>query len=211
MSNLLFWDVDTQVDFMKPEGKLYVPGAEKVIDNVRRLTGFATQHGIPIVASSDAHLESDPEFRDYPPHCLVGTPGQKKVSGTVLANHYVIPNRKVDLPGNLSGYAQVIIEKQAFDVFTNPNLGELLQRFGQDREIILYGVVTEICVDRAARGLMQRGYRVHLVRDAIQHLDATKAQVTLEELRRHGGQILTTSEVLAGTPVTSSGGMARPR
>ena len=208
MTNLLFWDVDTQVDFMHPEGKLYVPGAEKIIDNVRRLTDFAAQRGIPIVASTDAHLESDPEFLDYPPHCLAGTPGQKKVSGTVLANHYVIPNRKVDLPRNLNAYAQVIIEKQALDVFTNPNLGELLQRLGEDREIILYGVVTEICVDRAARGLIQRGYRVHLVRDAIQHLHATKAQAALEEVQRHGGRLLTTDEVLAGTPVATAGRIA---
>ena len=208
MSNLLFWDVDTQVDFMHPEGKLYVPGAEKIIDNIRRLTNFAAQHGIPIIASTDAHLETDPEFRDYPPHCLAGTSGQKKISGTVLANHYVIPSRKVDLPRNLSIYAQVIIEKQAFDVFTNPNVGELLQQFGEDREIILYGVVTEICVDRAARGLTQRGYRVHLVRDAIQHLDATKAQATLDEVRRHNGQLFTTDEVLAGTPVATAGRIA---
>ena len=205
MSNLLFWDVDTQVDFMYPEGKLYVPGAEKVIDNLRRLTEFAAQRGIPIIASTDAHLESDPEFRDYPPHCLAGTPGQKKVSGTVLANHYVIPNHKVDLPGNLSGYAQVIIEKQALDVFTNPNMEALLQRFGADREIVVYGVVTEICVDRAARGLIQRGYRVHLVRDAIQHLDAAKAQATLGEVQRHHGQLFTTDEVLAGAAMPALG------
>ncbi|SRR5713101_5803188 len=205
MSNLLFWDVDTQVDFMHPEGKLYVPGAEKIVDNVRRLTNFAVQQGIPIIASTDAHLPSDPEFRDYPPHCLAGTPGQKKVSGTILANHYAVPNRKIDLPRNLSAYAQIIVEKQALDVFTNPNMEELLQQFGQDREIVLYGVVTEICVDRAARGLIQRGYRINLVRDAIQHLDAAKAQATVEEVQGHGGQLLTTDEVLAGTPIASAG------
>jgi len=82
---------------------------------------------------------------------------------------------------------------------------ELLQQFGQDREIVLYGVVTEICVDRAARGLIQRGYRINLVRDAIQHLDAAKAQATVEEVQGHGGQLLTTDEVLAGTPIASAG------
>ena len=196
--NLLFWDVDTQVDFMDPEGKLYVPGAEKIIANIQRLTSFAAEHDIPIVASVDAHLETDPEFREYPPHCLAGTPGQHKVAGTMLSGRYVIPNRKIDLPADLGPYRQLIIEKQATDVFTNPNIKDLLRRLGRDREIILYGVVTEICVDQAACGLSQRGYRVDLVRDAVRHIDAAKSSATIAEVEHHGGCLLTTEEVLAG-------------
>ncbi len=197
MPNLLFWDVDTQLDFMEPGGKLYVPGAEKIVGNVQRLTSVAAEQGIPILASVDAHLETDPEFRDYPPHCLAGTPGQKKVAGTLLPGHYVIPNRKIDLPVDLGSYPQIMVEKQATDVFTNPNLDELLGCLGADREIVLYGVVTEICVEQAAGGLSQRGYRVHLVRDAIQHLDAAKASATIAEVERRGGRLLTTDEVLS--------------
>jgi nicotinamidase-related amidase len=33
-SSLLFWDVDTQFDFMHPADKLYVPGAETIISNL---------------------------------------------------------------------------------------------------------------------------------------------------------------------------------
>jgi nicotinamidase-related amidase len=33
-SSLLFWDVDTQFDFIHPVGKLYVPGAETIISNL---------------------------------------------------------------------------------------------------------------------------------------------------------------------------------
>ncbi|MBZ5705243.1 MAG: cysteine hydrolase [Acidobacteriia bacterium] len=197
MLSLLFWDVDTQVDFMDPAGKLYVPGAEKIIGRIQQLTSFAAEHGIPVIASVDAHLETDPEFRDYPPHCLVGTPGQKKVAGTLLCGHYVIPNRKIDLPANLASYPEIVVEKQATDVFTNPNVDKLLGCLGPDREIILYGVVTEICVEQAARGLCQRGYRVHLVRDAIQHLDVAKGSATIAEVGRHGGRLLTSDEVLS--------------
>ena len=198
MNRLLFWDVDTQVDFMLPEGKLYVPGAEKLIPNLRGLTAFAAEHNIPILSSVDAHLENDLEFSDYPPHCLAGTPGQAKIEGTVLAERFVVPNRRIDLPDNLSRFRQLIVEKQEFDVFTNPNIDLVLTRFAGDREIILYGVVTEICVDRAARGLMQRGRHVHLVTDAIMHLDAAKAEETVREIRRHGGMLLSTDEILAG-------------
>ena len=196
-SSLLFWDVDTQFDFMHPSGKLYVPGAETIISNLRRLTAFAAQHGIPIVASTDAHLETDPEFNQYPPHCLAGTSGQKKVEGTLFPHHFTVPNRKIDLPRDLGCYPEIILEKQTVDVFTNPNTDFLPKLLG-DREIILYGVVTEICVDRTGRGLILRDYRVHLVEDAVRHLDSNRAHGIIQCVRQHGGRLLTTSEVLAG-------------
>lgn len=198
MNRLLFWDVDTQIDFMQPGGKLYVPGAEKIIPQLQSLATFAEQHSIPLVSTVDAHLETDPEFSEYPAHCLAGTPGQKKVDGTVLARHFVIPNHKVTLPENLASFPQVIVEKQATDVFTNPNMDRLLALIARDREIVLYGVVTEICVQHAARGLIERGKHVHLVTDAIRELDSAKAEETARMVRSNGGMMLSTAEIVAG-------------
>jgi nicotinamidase/pyrazinamidase len=198
MNRLLFWDVDTQVDFMLPEGKLYVPGAEKIIPRLQSLTAFAAQHSIPLVSTVDAHLETDAEFSDYPPHCVVGTPGQAKVEGTTLPRHLTVPNQKVNLPSDLASFPQVIVEKQATDVFTNPNMDELLALVARDREIVLYGVVTEICVQHAARGLIERGRHVHLVTDAIRELDAARAEETVRLVRANGGMMLATKEIVAG-------------
>src|SRR6266567_6903484 len=111
-SRLIFWDVDTQFDFMHPAGKLYVPGAETIVSNLQNPTAFAAHHGIPIVASTDAHLETDPEFREYRPHCLICTAGQQKIEGTLLPSRYIIPNRKIDLPRDLGSFPQIILEKQ---------------------------------------------------------------------------------------------------
>ena len=199
MAKSLFRDVDTQVDFLSQQGKLYVPGAEKIIPRLQQLTKYASDHGIPIVASADAHLENDPEFMQYPPHCIVGTEGQLKIGGTLLARRYTLPNRKIELPEDLNTYPQIIVEKQALDVFSNPNTAPLLNLLGP-REIVLYGVVTEICVDRAARGLIKAGYRVNLVTDSIQHLNAKQASATRDYVLSHGGQLVTTDEVLAGIP-----------
>ncbi len=80
-------------------------------------------------------------------------------------------------------------------MFTNPNTDSVLNLLG-DREIILYGVVTEICVDRTARGLIRRDHRVHLVEDAIRHIDSHRGHATIQYVRQHGGRLLTTSEVL---------------
>ena len=199
----LFWDVDTQIDFLFPSGKLYVPESEKIVPRLRELTQYAAEHEIQIVSSTDAHLPSDPEFAQYPPHCLVGTEGQKKAEGTVLPRHFVVPNRKMELPRNLSDYPQVIVEKQTVDVFSNPNADGLLDVLGK-REVILYGVVTEICVDRAARGLIQRGYHVTVVDDAIRHLDAKAAADTLGYVKSHGGEVLRSEQLLEQLPRTAS-------
>ena len=118
---IVFWDVDTQVDFMRPEGKLYVPGAEKLIPNLKRLTEFAAANRILVLGDVDAHQVDDPEFKVYPPHCLMGTPGAEKIPETVLPRQYRIPNRKVALPPELLSYQQIMLEKQTLDVFDNPN------------------------------------------------------------------------------------------
>ena len=79
---MILWDVDTQVDFMLPEGKLYVPGAEETIPAMERLVAAARAAGVVHVASADDHELTDPELSDapdfldtYPPHCLRGTSG----------------------------------------------------------------------------------------------------------------------------------------
>jgi len=187
--SLIFWDVDTQVDFMLPQGKLYVPGAETIIPALARLTDWAAQHHVLVVASVDAHQPGDEEFSQYPPHCLAGTPGQKKIPETTLAPQFTIANRRrAELP-DVARYQQIVIEKQKFDVFTNPNTEAFLSRLGKP-EIVLYGVVTEICVSAATRGLLDRGYRVTVVEDAIRHLDQEKGRAFLDDVRRRGGRIV---------------------
>ena len=67
MPRVIFWDVDTQYDFMHADGKLYVPDAERIIDNLKRLTDYAHGHGICLVASADDHVNSHAEISDTPP------------------------------------------------------------------------------------------------------------------------------------------------
>ena len=135
-----FWDVDTQHDFVMPEGKLYVQGAEALLPRLQALTGFARERGIPILGSVDHHSLDDPEisnqpdFREtYPPHCLVGTPGQEKVPATQPRNPLWIDSRPEDkealkkrVKEHLARGGEVIFRKQRFDVFSNPNVDTVL-------------------------------------------------------------------------------------
>ena len=58
----VFWDVDTQVDFMLPSGALPVPGAERLLGNLGRLTAGARRLGITIVHTADDHDRADDEI-----------------------------------------------------------------------------------------------------------------------------------------------------
>jgi len=191
----VFFDVDTQIDFLYPTGALYVPGAEKVVEQIAMLNRFAGAHGIPLVSTMDAHSEDDPEFKAWPPHCVVATTGQQKPEATLLSKRVTIPNTRVAM--NMDAQ-QILLEKQTFDCFTNVNLAGLLERFGAERYVV-YGVVTEICVKLAAFGLLKTGKRVELVTDAVRSLkDAASAEMTAAFLA--DGGVLTTVSVATRVP-----------
>ncbi len=200
--SVIFWDVDTQADFMLPGGKLYVPGAEKLIPNLKRLTDAARQGRVFIIGDACTHTPDDPEFARFPPHCIRGTPGAEIIPETRAEKVLVVPNRAgAAIPANLSEFQQVILEKQTLDVFDNPNTEKVLERASgftdADADIFVFGVVTEYCVRLAAKGLLNRGRRVALVGDAIETLNAEDGRKTIEELTSMGARLVTTEEALA--------------
>ena len=177
------FDIDTQLDFVVPAGALYAPGAEKIVETVAELN-----HRAPLVISTmDAHAENDPEFRQWPHHCVAGCLGQRKPASTLLEKRVVVPNR----PGEIAigGARQIIIEKQALDCFTNIHLARILDSLDADH-CLVYGVVTEICVKLAAFGLLKTGRKVEIVTSAIRSLDDAAAAATLADFQAAGGRLV---------------------
>ena len=158
-----------------------------------------------LVSSGDAHPEGDPEFARFPPHCLRGTPGARIIPEGLARNSRTIPNDPSQpLPQDILRSPQVVIEKQTLDVFDNPHTNELVDRLGADAEYIVFGVVTEYCVRCAAKGLLERGRKVSVVKDAIETLDAAAGNQTIAELQALGARMITTDEALAKIGVTVS-------
>jgi nicotinamidase/pyrazinamidase len=90
-------DIDTQRDFMLPGGALYVPGAEEIIPNLARLFDHARTARVPVLSSADCHAPDDPEFEQFPPHCIAGTDGQAKIPETLMSRYLVVkPDREID-------------------------------------------------------------------------------------------------------------------
>ncbi len=188
----VFFDVDAQLDFLYPAGALYVPGAERIVKTLGELTAFAAAHQIQIVSTMDAHAEDDPEFKTWKPHCVVETTGQQKAAGTLRSERAVLNS-----PTASKDAAQIIVEKQKLDCFTNPNLRPLIELLKADR-FVVYGVVTELCVQCAAFGLLETGSRVELVTDAIKGLKESDEHEMLERFRALGGLAIKSSDVLTG-------------
>ena len=98
---------------MLPGGKLYVPGAEKLLPNIRKLTDAARRGEVFLVSHGCFHTANDPEFQQFPPHCVKGTPGAEFVPEALTGNFVRVENdARAKLPENLFQYQQIILEKQ---------------------------------------------------------------------------------------------------
>ncbi len=193
-----FFDVDTQRDFMTPAGALYVPGARMVSANIRRLVARAAAKGIRLFSTADAHAVDDPEFDDFPPHCVVGSWGQEKIDGTLLRDRVAVrvePRLRKRAIATVLERQQVILESATISVFTNPNVVPVLRASGCTR-LAVFGVATDYCVRAAALGLLKRGFAVDLVTDAVRGITPEGTAAALAEMREAGARLTTTEGVV---------------
>jgi len=193
-NKVLFIDIDTQNDFMFKEGKLYVPDAENIIENLKKLTEFAYRNNIPIFSSVDSHRQDDPEFKQFPPHCIKGTEGQKKINETKIKEPLFIPFDKT-MKIDFTKYRQFIFEKDKLSVFSNPNFEKAIEEIGKEI-FVVYGVATEYCVKECVEGLLERNKKVYIVVDAIKAVDEKKGKKFLEYAFSKGTSLIKTSALL---------------
>ena len=206
MGGTILWDVDTQVDFIEPGGKLYFEGAEEARAAMARLVAAARSAGVVHLASADDHELSDPEISEepdfestWPPHCLRGTRGAEKIPETKQLDPLPLP--LVPMPSSvlrrlLEGGREVLVPKKHFDPFTNPNLETVLDILDPD-EIVLFGVATDVCDDAAVRALLRRGRRVTFVEDAARGVDAARVAACLTAWREAEVVFTTSGEAVA--------------
>ena len=178
---ILFWNVDTQLDFMGREGKLYVPGAEAIEPSLERLTAIAAKYGIAVVNTADAHdertreISANPDYiNTFPPHCIRGTPGAEYVPGTKPEDAYIADCQSQSIDEIAAReHRNIVLTKDAFDVFAaeggSPHADKILEILKPGRAIV-YGVAANVCVDFAVKGLLERGIDVCVVEDAIKGL-----------------------------------------
>ena len=188
----VFVDIDTQFDFMNPRGNLYVPGAEDIIDNIKRLFDYAKEHKMKILSTIDAHTVDDPEFKLFPPHCIKGAPGNQKIEASMCDDNIIIENAERDITESMLNHNQIIIEKQSLDIFDNTNIDKVIIHLDAS-DYAVFGVATDYCVKLAVLGLLRRGYKVTLITDAIKATTQEGGTKALKEMKDDGAAFTTTN------------------
>ncbi len=196
MKSIFLMDIDTQRDFMLRSGAWHLPGAERLIPKLRRMFDFARRNGVSILSSAEIHAADDPEFREYPVHCVQGSEGQRKIDDTLLPRPLVIENRPLDrnLADVVRKHQQIIIQKQQFDILSNPVTERLLRVLPP--YAIVFGAMTENGVRLAALGLRRLGVKAAVMTDAVAAVAKESGDKALVEMRSAGVEFTTVDAFL---------------
>jgi nicotinamidase/pyrazinamidase len=220
MEDIVYWNTDTQFDFMRNDedhqGTLYVARAEIIEPNLEALTNNARAKGITIINTGDAHTWEDVEVskepdmvNTFPMHCERYTKGAKFIPATRPNDPYVVDFQDKSMnPARLNEAKEILLYKNHFGAFEgNPYTGMVVDTFLKPKKIVQYGVATNVCVDYAVMGNVERaekrGAQVYVVTDAIMglpHLDKTPLATAkvLQKWKDAGVKFVTTKDVLEG-------------
>lgn len=196
---MIFFDIDTQHDFMNADGALAVPDAEAIKLQIERLLLAASRHRLATISSRCAHEPGDAEFEIFPPHCLEGTLGAERIFATLpaLPRIEIAVDAAPDAAATVEVGHHYVVKKKVYDLFSNAWLNGLrLRGVFAAQECVVFGVATDYCVRAAALGLAQSGARVLLVEDAICGVAATTTAQAIAEMRAAGGVFTRTDKVL---------------
>ncbi|MEM2848880.1 MAG: isochorismatase family cysteine hydrolase [Candidatus Bathyarchaeia archaeon] len=170
--------VDMQKDFIYGNGRLYVTGSEKIIAPLKALLNKCRANRLTVVFTQDWHQEDASEFRIWPKHCVAETRGAEIVD---------------ELKPNPDEF---IVKKETYDAFFNTELEDILNRAGVEN-VILTGVVANICVLHTAGSAALRGFKVILPVDCIAALNEFDFKLTIRQVSFLYRGIITSSELIS--------------
>jgi nicotinamidase-related amidase len=222
-TGLVFWDVDTQIDFMTPPeggGKLYVrdvddpedEGAQRIVPAVERLSSFARDCGILRVATGDWHLPDHPEIdpvapdlrATFPPHCMAGEVGAMKIPQTELRDPLTLPLRAdLALAWDIARRAvregrDIFLQKESVGCFSGNRATEALLTALNPRAVVVYGVALDRSVAEAVEGMLEREWDVYVALDATWSSGLEAPQDLVARWDDRGAVLTSTQEVVTG-------------
>jgi len=183
--------VDLQYDFMSKYGKLALP-AEEIIDEVNKALSDSSYSAI--LLTLDTHNMNDYpasiEGQEYPPHCIFGSRGWDFMDGVHnpgIKTDYIKKITDITPPTSTTFQLGNVITflKDQFDIWAGNTAFEdfIDKRFPNTMfEVDIIGVATDVCVFYAAKGFLERGYKVNIIESATKGISNNSFQKTIKRL-----------------------------
>lgn len=173
--------VDMVNDFCKPGGAMVLPGCEVLVPKQRTVLDAARETGAAIVWIHDSHrrgMRRDRELLKRSPHCLEGTWG-------------------VDIIDELGACQDDIhVVKHRYSGFFQTDLDLVLKDMTID-QLVVFGVVTNICVRSTVHDAFFNGYEVVVPRDCCAATGPREHESTLYDIATHFGIVSDAARVAA--------------
>ncbi len=177
--------IDMQNDFLTPGSEVYIPEGEAIIPNIKRLLLAFRRKRLPVIYT--AHSHKDPKVdggmtADWWPELKAGKVLKAKTRGVAIH-----PKLKPE--------GERVIEKQRYSAFYNTNL-EIILRGLKVTDLVITGVMTNICCESTARDAFFRDFRVFFLLDGTASPYEELHLATLKNLAYAFACITTTDEIL---------------
>ena len=187
---MIFFDIDTQNDFMDPEGSLYIKDSERIKRGLKGILEFAGRHGITVVSTKDWHSPDDPEFEEFPPHCIHFEWGSERFLPhlpTITRGKVVFPNSSLKPEVWMNSNAHFTVYKKTFSPFSNPWLRKVRDAgYFKQENCVIFGVATDYCVKATVEDLTGYCKKISVLTDVIAGVDRDASRECLKDFLDKG-------------------------
>ncbi len=172
--------VDMVNDFCKPGGAMVLPGYETLWPQQRRPIDAGRAAGVPVIWIHDSHrrnMRRDREFLKRSRHCVEGSWGVEIIDelGARIDDIHVVKHR--------------------YSAFFQTDLDLVLKDMGID-QLVVFGVVTNICVRSTVHDAFFNGYEVVVPRDCCAATGPREQESSLYDIATHFGVVSDSPSVI---------------
>lgn len=169
--------VDMVNDFFEEGGAMVLPDGKVLYEPVGKIIELSHARSMPVFWLNQWLREDDSLFKTRVPHCIVNSWGAKIVDALSA------------LPED------IIIHKRRYSGFFQTSL-DLFLRERDIRNVIVTGVVTNICIRSTVNDAFFLGYNVIVPRDCVQATSPEHQETHLYDIDTHYGSVVNLEELM---------------
>ena len=156
--------IDMQKYFIDPSSHAYIPSAEVILPGVKELVSVYSRKNLPVIFTLHSNNEENAG--------MMGKWWPKLIGEGTVESH---------LPEELELYGGIRIEKHQYDAFYDTDLEEILNKKNIS-QLVICGVMTNICCETTARSAFIKGFEVFFCVDGTATYSEEHHMATLTNL-----------------------------